>query len=164
LTALALGGCGLFTTETPPPCLPVVVLGDAAERLRYREGAGRDLTDVVDHAKFTRFATKCDYSKGQVEVQLLLDILVERGPATSERTIRVPYFVAVVDTGQRILAKEVFESVAEIPEGQRRAVVREETEQIIQLANVGDRTRYEIMIGFQLTREQLEDNRRRRQQ
>jgi hypothetical protein len=161
VAALSLAGCGAFNTERPPPCLPVVVLRDAAQLVNYRPGEGRDLTDVVAQARFTRFATKCDYSAGEVEVELLLDIMIEQGPAATDRVARVPYFVAIIDTDQKILAKEVFQSIAQMPEGQRRAIVREETEQVIPIASVDDRIRYEIMIGFQLTEEQLEENRKR---
>ena len=164
LAGLTLSGCGFFETEAPPPCLPVVVLRDAAELIRYRPGAGRDLTDIVDHSRFARFGTQCDYDDDEVEVELVLDILIEQGPAASGNEVRVPYFVAVIDIEQNILAKEVFESAFELPEGQRRAAVREETEQIIPLASPADRRRYEIMIGFQLTKEQLEENRRRQRQ
>ena len=164
LASLPLAGCGFFSTEVPPPCLPVVVLRDAAEVVRYRPGAGRDLTDVIDRATFRQFGTKCDYEKDRVEVDLVVDIIAEQGPAASSREIRAPYFVAVVDVDGNILAKEVFESVIQLEEGQRRGGVREETEQIVPLATPNDRRHYEIMIGFQLTREQLEDNRRRQQQ
>jgi hypothetical protein len=164
LSGLSLTGCGIFGRDKPPPpCLPVVVLRDAAELVRYRPGAGRDLTDVVDHTKFARFGSKCDYSKDRVDVDLALDIVVEQGPAASSREVHVPYFVAIVDADQHILAKKVFETVIELEQGHRRGGVREETEQIVPLATVDDRRRYEIMIGFQLSHEQLEENRRRQQ-
>lgn len=153
----------MFGSPPPPPCPQVTVLRDAAELIRYRPGPGRDLTDIVEHAKFAKLGLKCDYERDRLEVELAIDIAVERGPAATGREVRLPYFVAVIGSDDEILAKEVFTSVAEIPADRRRLGVREETEQIIPLRGSQTGSNFEIIVGFQLTEAELEANRRRQQ-
>ncbi len=159
--ALLSAGCGLFSSEPPRPCPPVSVLKDAAELIRYRPGPGRDLIDVVDQAKVARVERKCDYDGNRLVVELKLDLAVERGPAAAAATVELPYFIAVIDARQRILAKEVFISRITFPADRRRLGVREETEQIIPLAESQSGADFEILVGFQLTEQQLEESRRR---
>jgi len=89
-------------------------------------------------------------------------ILAQRGPASRGAEANFPFFVAVTDRDQNILAKEVFDSVVEFPEGRRRAGVFEEVEQQIALRDEETGDDYEIIVGFQLSRDQLDRNRARR--
>lgn len=163
LAGLALSACGLFDNTPPPPCPSVSVLRDAAELIRYRPGPGRDMTDVVEQAKFASYKLTCDYNRNKLTVELTLDIVAEAGPAAQGREMEVPYFVAVIGPDDKILAKKVFTSVIDLPVGQRRAGVREETEQLIPLQDFQTGASFQIMIGFQLTEAELKDNRRRKQ-
>ena len=61
-----------------------------------------------------------------------------------------------------ILAKEIFTSIVPFPEGRSQAGVVEELEQIIPLPDRKAGPNYEIIVGFQLTEEQLQQNRKRR--
>lgn len=159
--SLVVAGCGYFSSEPPRPCPSVTVLKDAAELVRYRPGPGRDLIDVVDQAKVAGVQHKCDYDGNRLEVELKLDLAVERGPAAEAAIVELPYFIAVIDARQRILAKEVFVSRIEFPADRRRLAVREETEQIIPLDDFQSGANFEILVGFQLTKQQLEEIRRR---
>ena len=55
---------------------------------------------------------------------------------------------------------EVFDSVIEFERRQRRVGVREEIDQELSLAGDDSGANYEVLVGFQLTAEQLEQNRR----
>jgi hypothetical protein len=74
----------------------------------------------------------------------------------------VPFFFTIVGPDGSIRAKEVFDSPIEFQKGRRRAGVFEEIEQVIELGKEETGASYEIIVGFQLTREQLERNRKRR--
>lgn len=140
------------------------MLRDAAEVIRYKPGPGRDMTDIMEHAKFAQLGLKCDHKGNRLEIALTIDIAVERGPAAQGREVQLPYFVAVLGPDDEILAKEIFTSVAQVPPERRRLGIREETEQIIPLQDFQTGANFEIMIGFQLTEVELEENRRRLQQ
>ncbi len=158
---LLVAGCGFFGTEAPRPCPTVSVLKDAAELIRYRPGPGRDLIDVIEHAKVAGIADVCEYNDDSLEVELAIDLVVERGPAAQSSFVELPYFIAVLDAGGAILAKEVFTGRVEFPADRRRIAIREETEQIIPLDGFQSGANFEILVGFQLTREELEEIRRR---
>ena len=137
------------------------MLRDAAQATQFREGPGRDLTDVTHEAAFTAVELTCSYRKDQLEVALQISFVAERGPAGADKA-NFPFFVAVVDSQQNILAKEVFDSEVEFEEGRRRTGIREEIDQRITLRSNESGADYEALVGFQLSQEQLARNRRRR--
>ena len=161
--ALALAGCGLFSEAAPPQACPdAVILADAKNVTLYREGPGRDLTDVEFEGEIARIVGSCQYGKRELTVTLVADLVATRGPAAPDAEATLPFFVAITDEARNIVAKKVFDSAIPIPRGQRRAGVREEIEQVIPLPEGEPAPYYEIVVGFQLTPEQLERNRRAR--
>lgn len=164
---LALAGLGLAACSSKPPNLPpcprVAILGDAQKGIQYREGPGRDLTDVTFETELIDYNGQCEYEKDQaaVIVRFVLLIGATRGPAATQPVAQVPYFVAIVDRQQNVLARERFVARVPFQEGRRRVVTGDEIEQRIPLA--GRRTsEIEILVGLELDREQLEKNRRDR--
>lgn len=159
----ALAGCGMFSEPAPPRACPdAVILVDAQRITQYRPGPGRDLTDVQFSGEIARIAGTCVYSDDALTATVIVDIVATRGPAAADAEANLPFFVAVTDEARNIVAKQVFDSAIPIPEGRRRAGVREEIEQVIPLPGDDTVPYYEIIVGFQLTPEQLERNRRAR--
>ena len=161
---LMLSGCGLFDREVKPPCPRVGILGDAATMTQFRSGAGRDLTDVEFEAEIIGFTGGCEFGdrNTKVVVTVNVEIVALRGPAAKGDSITVPFFVAITDRDERILARETFASKIDFPSGRRRAGVAEEMEQKIPLAAGRRSSDVEILIGFQLGQAQLEYNRQKR--
>ena len=160
---LSLGGCGLFGSDAPRGACPdAVILADAKRLTQYRPGPGRDLTDVEFEAEIARISGGCSFAKRELTVTLSADLVATRGPAASDGQVVLPFFVAITDQARNIVAKKVFESAIPVPAGQRRAGVREEIEQVIPLEAGEPVPYYEVVVGFQLTPEQLEQNRRGR--
>lgn len=135
---------------------------DAARVTVYRPGDGRDLIDVMHDGTFGDITLECHERKGRMIVTLTLDLVAVRGPASPGPTAVLPYFVAIADRAQSVLAKEVFDSEVTFAPGRRRAGSREEVEEIIPLGEGRVGADYEILVGFQLTKDQLKQNRRRR--
>jgi hypothetical protein len=160
LAALA-GACGMFAEDTGPVACPEVLLvADAATVNSYREGSGRDLTDVRFSAQLIDTAWVCAYDdEGMIDVEITIALMAARGPAADSPTARFEYFVALADTRQRILAKQVFPLEIAF-EGNIDSV---ELQRVVGTAfHVGDDTtgsRHRIYIGFQVSADQLEDNR-----
>ena len=138
---------------------------DASEYTIYREGPGRDLTDVLYRVALGSFGSRCEYdSDGWIDNQLDLSIIVERGPASKETEASFPYFVAITDDQDRILGKEEFTARIPFESNAVRFGVREKLDQRIFLGpgKLGDV--YKIYIGLTLSRAQLEEVRRQKQQ
>jgi hypothetical protein len=162
--AVFLAGCSTFNREPPPPCPPVAILGETSSLTQFRQGPGRDLTDVEYGVQILDYRGGCEFSsdKRTVTINLTTDIIAQRGPAMAGTAITVPYFIAVLDRSQQILTKQVFETRIDLPAGRRRAGVAEGSQPIIPFAEGKGPKDYSIMIGLQLTDEQLAWNRQAR--
>ena len=167
-SALALAGlvgaCDILPDRTPPPpCPRVRMLADTANLVDYR-GPGRDLTDVAFEAEIAGVDAVCDYNKARTEVTVTtkISLVGTRGPATpGAAALEVPFYVAITDVSENIIAKETFGSKMDFQQSRRRVGVVEEITQTIPLA--GRRpAEYEILVGLQLTADQLEFNRKAR--
>jgi len=160
----ALAGCSVFSKPTPtPPCPRVSLVPDASEASYYREGAGRDLTDVRFRAAIGDARVQCDYRGDTLRMDMAVLLLAERGPALGDREpADFEYFVALADEQRRIVSKAVFKGRVVFPPGQEKLGFPDElTIGPVQLANPDLGPDYTILLGLQLTPEQLEANRRR---
>ena len=165
LIVLIVGGgllsaaCGLLAPGEIKICPRVSLLNKAEKMIRYREGPGRDLTDVRYEAKVLDIKSSCKYLDNRVRVEAVIDIVAQKGPAAKGVAAQVPFFVAIIDNDQNIIAKKTFVSELEFRDGRRRAGVREEIEQIMYLKKGEAGTGYEVIVGLQLTKHQLKQNR-----
>ena len=129
---------------------------------QYRDGPGRDLIDVLFQARVIDVNWRCNYTGKRLGVVATIDIVAQRGPASKGGNANVPFFVAIIDKDQSIVAKQEFQSEIKFGGVRRRAGAREEIEQIIFLKTNESGTDYEIIVGLQLTEAQLRQNRGRR--
>lgn len=161
--ALLLAGCGIFGKKADlRECPRISILNDASLITLYRDGAGRDLTDVAFEVRIAKLTSKCAYRGESLRSEAKIEIIAGRGPGAQSRETTVRFFVSIIDMHGNIRAKEIFDSKIEFPEGKRRAGVFEEIEQFIDLRDNETGASYEVIVGFQLTKEQLERNRKRR--
>jgi hypothetical protein len=159
----ALSGCGIFSKTPQFDCPVVEVPKDLSTMTRFREGGGRDLTDVVFQAGILDVQIACDYGSRGASIQLNVVVGAERGPANRAPTATVPYFIAIGDPQRNVLAKEVFSSTVTFLPNQPRAASTEETEETIPLPKGRSAEKYGIVVGLQLSPEELEYNRDRTQ-
>lgn len=173
LLPLALAACGEvrsggrgtapIAAPTRPDCPTAVALADAADLRRYRTPDSQDLTDLIVAARITGLSGQCVFAdrRRSVEVTLTLAMEATRGPAARERTVSIPYFVAVTDPQDRILDKAVYSIAAEFPANRSR--LRLTGEQVtLTLPITAERppASYTVVVGFQLTEAELALNRR----
>ena len=159
---ILLAACGIFGPGEVKVCPRVSLLNDAESMTQYRDGPGRDLTDVLFEAKVVDVNWSCKYLDNRVRVEAAIDIVAQKGPASEGANAKVSFFVGIIDYEQNIIAKKTFASEIEFRDGRRRAGVREEIEQILFLKEGESGDDYEIIVGMQLTEQQLKQNRRRR--
>ena len=158
--ALLLGACGVgdifgFAEPETRPCPQVFKIGDASRLIKYQSGKGRDLLDVEFEAGIGNLDWRCKYDDDMLIVELAVEIIVKKGPASRADQVDMPIFVSIIDRGQKVLAKQVFNSQIEFEKGRRRTGSLEEFEQQIPLRSGQTGDDYAIVVGFQLTREQL---------
>ncbi len=163
LIALGVAGCSAGGSVRLR-CPTASIIGDAAQMTQFVDGPGRDLIDIQFDAEIEALASDCEYNRAQDRITTLtaVRIVVSRGPAAQSSEATLPFFVAVVDDNQRVLARERFESTLVFDPNRQRTGVVEEIEEVIPLPAGLSGANYEILVGFELTSDQLDFNRRRR--
>jgi hypothetical protein len=159
LLAATLSGC--FGKTEGPDCPRLAVLDDVGKLTKFRDGPGRDLTDVAYTARLTKADGFCTTEKSSVKVEMTVQLVVERGPASTGAPVDLQYFVAITDPARHVLAKEVFPSRITFEGSQRVGGANEEIEERIPIPRGADPGTYSIVVGFQLSPEEVEYNRRR---
>lgn len=157
IAATALGAC----VEPPPPrnCPAVRVLQDPGSLTRFKEGGGRDITDILFQAEFTGVAGDCLIDDEDVSLDFTVQITAERGPADTEKLANMSMFMAVQDPQRAILSRETFDIEVPFDGNQTRVTYVDEFEARIPLASGDLAEDYTVYVGFILTREELQFNR-----
>lgn len=160
--AAALPSCSSlnpFAKKELRPCPRLSVLRDASRITEYRPGKGRDLLDVRYTAHIDDVKATCKYDEQTLRMTVAIDLVFTRGPAAEGSKMHAPYFVAITHGDGEILAKRIFDSDIDFPKRRRRAGVREEVDETIPLLPDETGAAYEVVIGMQVSEEQLKRNR-----
>ena len=169
--AVTVAGCGAFSeligSEPPPPCPTVSVLKDASVVTHFREGGGTDIVDVLNRGEITGFTISCEFDVdddtgiGTITSDVIVQITASRGAADRLREATYTYFVALTDPGREVLAKKQFDTTVEFPGNLTVVTVQDEPVGLsIPISPERGAGYYEIFIGFQLTHDEMEYNRR----
>ncbi|ABS62310.1 conserved hypothetical protein [Parvibaculum lavamentivorans DS-1] len=170
LVALGLSGCSWFgmgdTTRAGGtaqyPCPSVGVLNET-DHVTLVRGAGTDLTDVIAKAEIGRVVSQCSYNvdESTISVDIAFDGVAEIGPAATSREMTFNTFVAVTRRFSTFDKKQVYEVPVTFVPGQRQVrFVKTVEGTVLPYGGDADGRIYQILIGFQLTGEQLAFNRR----
>lgn len=165
LAVLVLAACQRGPERPPPECPEIAIVQDLAELTLFVPGPGRDLTDVTLEARIVEFGGFCntdfdeDEGTGEVEVDLEVLFQATRGPASTDRTAKVTYFIAIADRNENILARETFDSELEFEGNRNRVAYVEGLTQTIPLREGRRGEDFKVFIGFQLNDQQLQYNR-----
>ncbi len=98
---------------------------------------------------------------GQLDVSVQVAMELARGPAAPSRALDVPYFVAVTE-GEQILGKQTLTQHVEFPPNVDRVRVTSRTVTLrLPIGPQKSGAAYAVNVGFQLTPEELQQNRTR---
>lgn len=155
---LAVTAC---SREKPEAACPRgVIPADSASITRFRDGPGRDLTDVVSEGEIVNILVQCKYDKKAVTVDLQIAVTGDRGPADRSRVAEFEYWIAIVDPQQNVVTKQPARVRFQFTDNRTRlGQILSELEPYIPLADLNKGPEYQIMVGFQLTPEELAWNR-----
>jgi len=163
LLAVVVAGC---SNKPIPPCPGVRVDSTTASLTKFRDGPGRDVTDIEYQAQIVGYKGECVQDDEEVEVIFDVDFALAGGPAGNAGPVSLYYFVAIPqffpsETGKKILeVKRTLQGRATTPERFTEKSVRVK----IPLKKDQPAASYDVYIGFQLTAEQLDYNRAARPQ
>ncbi len=159
--AFALNGCGPDRPQFAPACPQTGILGDAADLTRFRS-TGTDLTDMVVDGRITGLRGKCSYDGGEhLATVLSVDLELMRGPAMQGRTAEVTYFVSVAKGDQILDKKDYTLRVAFDRNSGQLRLTGDEIDLSLPTPGKVTGSDYRILVGFQLSPQELAFNRRR---
>jgi len=162
---LLLTNCGPERNKFAPQCPSSVILGDAADLTVYRAsgmpGAGRDLTDLVLHGRIIGMQGTCKEgdTKDQVAVAVSVGVELTRGPAMVGQETEVPIFLAVTE-GDTILDRRTYLMRVAFPSNVDRITLSPgEMNLTLPVTTTKSAAVYTVVAGFQLSPEQMMENR-----
>ena len=155
---LALAGCQGLVDQRARACPSVAILADTEVVTVLVPNA--DPPAVAAQATLSRVNSACQANAKRVEVELAFQIDALRGATTEASVIEFPFFVAVTDGQGRVLGKDIFYSRMTFD----AAGVASQVEQLVETIPLADgelSVNFQIILGFQLTPEDLEYNQAR---
>lgn len=144
------------------PCPSVAVLGET-DSVTIFAGQGRDLIDIAYQAEINRAVTQCEYDldDGIIYFDVALSGIAAMGPAATSRETDLKVFMAVTEIDRSVLRKQVMAVPVEFEDGKREVrFVQTVEESVLPYVEGIDGSAYQVLVGFQLTRDQLAHNRR----
>lgn len=173
VSILAVAGC---SSDDEQPrldriCPRISALGDANMLTKFAAGTGKDLTDVDHEIRIVDIRYGCTFAEDENSNPVLAVAIApvfeaNRGPANSDRQARIDYFVAIADPQRTILNKQDFDLQVTFPGNRSRVTVSPDDPPVsIDIPPVAGRSGpdYHVFVGLQLTPDELEYNRRRRE-
>ena len=161
-----LAGCGPARNQFAPPCPRPAFLGDAANLDIYRSsgapGGRHDLTDLVLHGRLVGVRGTCKPGdrKNQLATTTVMTVELTRGPGMQGRDADAAVFLAVTES-DTILDKRIYPLHVTFPPNVDRLVLSSgEQSLILPISPTKSGAAYAILVGFQLTPDQQEQNRR----
>ncbi|MFK7838767.1 MAG: hypothetical protein AB8B83_00415 [Bdellovibrionales bacterium] len=151
-----------FLTDGNCPKIEIV---EELSRLNEFKPSQLPSTDnTTSSVKMSLANSTCQYNERSVTVDLKLELQSMLGPrakrASNEKTfLTYPFFVAVTNSNGKILAKEIFAASVSYDAGESEKLYFETLRQIIPADTRTQGSNYNVLIGFQLSNDQLQFNR-----
>lgn len=174
LAPLALGGCSMFsskedeamaaiTAAAPKPCPTVGVLA-GADQITVFNGAGHELSDVVLKATIDKAAISCEYDvdDNTISVDIAFNGSAEMGPAATDSEMNLKGFMAVTHVDDKQISKVTYDIPLNFDKGTRQIRFLKSIEDTVVPYGgaVVNGSVYEMLVGFQVTQQQLDYNRK----
>jgi hypothetical protein len=157
-SALALSGCG---SSAPKGfiCPAAAALIDAGSLSVMSPGS----TQVLYRVDITSVGTACDddVDRNRIVARIGINFVATRPSGGGAAQYTVPYFVGLSQSGTTIVDKKLYAAQVTFAPGQRNASFSDRIGSYV-IVPAADKksTDYEMLVGLQLTRDQLDYNRR----
>lgn len=129
-------------------CPAVAIVGDTGTLTRF-EGEGRNTDDVLFTASISDVSVSCN-EDDDVTSAIGFYVSAQSERQVSNEVITLPYFVVVLKDNSEVVTKRVFDVTLRFDEN-GYAVSREVLSQYIPTIEQARRYNYELLIGFQLS-------------
>jgi hypothetical protein len=144
------------------PCPLMGVLYDTARVVQFNQPGSQRYANITFTGEMQGVRGLCRYVDADpIRMNMEIDMAFGRGPAATSDRQTYRYWVAVTRRGRAPIEKVYFDLDVRFPRGEQVVNVRERIEEIvIPRANQDiSGENFEILVGFELTPEQLQFNR-----
>ncbi|MFN3835431.1 MAG: membrane lipoprotein lipid attachment site-containing protein [Glycocaulis sp.] len=147
----------------PGPCPNALSLYDAHRLVEFR-GDEQVLSNVGFTGEILNVSGLCTYtdrSATPIDMQMAIRFAFGRGPAADASEKTYYYFIAVTRTDDAVIERQVFPVTVRFPADQNRVELVQEigTITIPRATPTTSGSNFEVIVGFELTPEQVEFNR-----
>lgn len=145
-------------------CPTVEIVNELSMLSEYMDVANPQADNLLSSVHLSQAESDCTYSGKNATVDIKLAFEGMLGPrgrtsASDKPFFSYPFFVAVTAPDGKILAKEVFGASMTYGTDQDTQTYYESLRQIIPIADPARGARYKVLVGFQLSQDQLNQNR-----
>jgi hypothetical protein len=162
LVVLFLASCSSSPSSSAPTCPSAGIIAPASSLTTFKQGMHDDPAGELYTVGVTNVKTDCtlDADNGTTDSTLVLRFNAKRTPSPDAASYRVPYFVAVVLDGKVLAKRDIWASFG-FARGAASTVFDDKVAStVINLENGKKPYDYEIVVGLQLTHDQLEYNKK----
>ncbi len=158
--AVSLAGCGGFgSTRAGLTCPPIMAAPNADTIAFFKPGGGHDPKDVLVGGKFYKIDSTCAREKDGVVIDAEITFYAQR-VIMETKSVTLPYFVALVDPQQHVLSEESFQLALPFPAAEYyRESAPEKITVHLPVEDQAQASAFTIVVGFQLTPDQIAFNR-----
>ncbi|MEE2662286.1 MAG: hypothetical protein VYB39_04595 [Pseudomonadota bacterium] len=159
----SMAACGVLEKSVTYPCANVLMLQDGKKLVKFKTGSRRDITDILFEAEILNFEGSCKYEKRarkwETQIDLIVRFLVRRDNATKSEATEFKYFVAITSPKGRMEGKSIFPVIGTFKEKRSILVYEDSIDLRIPLDNPTEGATLKVLLGFQLSPEELQYNR-----
>jgi hypothetical protein len=144
------------------PCPLMGVLYDSSRLVEFAEAGSQRYANIKFTGELQGVTGLCRYLDADpISMRIEIDMAFGRGPAATEDRQNYRYWVAVTRRGRAPIKKEYFDVSVRFPRNQAVVTRRETIEQIVIPRATPETSgeNFEILVGFELTPEQVQFNR-----
>lgn len=139
----------------------MTALVPASEESVFVPGKPKDPSNLLYTVEIMKVSGDCDVDKKdtQADVSLGIDFHATRSPSGAAAQYRIPYFVAVTEGTERVLAKKQFWVEFNFAPGQSTTDFSDSVASTLVNAKGEKKTYdYQVLVGLQLTKAEFEYN------
>lgn len=147
-------------------CPPVSVRPDLASLIEFYDPTNPSDKSKVSEIRITGVNGTCRVEKDSIVMQIDLSFAGNTGPkarakSSDKPSFAYPYFIAVTDAQGTVISKEIFAASVSYGAGQNDLTQSESIFQSMPFPDPAAGKAYHVVVGFQLTPEQLAYNQSR---
>lgn len=141
-------------------CPQVAIVQDLKNLTQFETPAQPSPGTKISSVTLSNLVADCTATDKTIAIDLTLTFDGELGPNTADwktqsRSFAYPYFIAVTTPTGEILSKEVFAATMRYESGEAAIAQKEKIRQVIPLRPDAVPSTYEVLVGFQLTDDEL---------